>query len=554
VSHKDKSNQIYSGNGKIDGIYHTAEWLITAFASTLVFIIFVMQVYRIPTGSMGETLFGAHFRVRCEQCGFRYNHDFMAHKYGLPNTASPSEPLPIVHQIPVPKGQPATFISSRCPSCGYFEPPSYNRGDGLFTLKNNRRDIPKVRTVYKGDQIFVLKSIYQFFEPKRWDVIVFKEPTGPRINYIKRCVGLPGETLQIIDGDIFIDGQIQRKPENVQEELWMPVYNNNYQPARPKESRFNGHPWKQPFENVDQSKWDLSPDRGKTFSLDDPSGQTHQIQYNDEIGNDFKATYGFDDPTMFQFMPICSDLMIQYQVEMPDVALAGTKAGDNSVFIPLGPTGTGVQISKYGIAYQGWVKDDGTMQIIRMDDENKEEMLAEAKCKSDDLKKNTHLRFATLDHQIVLEYGQTRLIHDLGTGIEDAGTDRQIKPDVQILGYGQLNLTHIALYRDIHYLSDDTGDTRLNALRATEDKPMVLGEDEFFACGDNSPASSDSRLWREEGIGNNGKTYPAGVVPRDYLVGKAIFVHWPGGYRLKTEPIRWIPFPDGMKIIYGGRD
>lgn len=194
------------------------------------------------------------------------------------------------------------------------------------------------------------------------------------------------------------------------------------------------------------------------------------------------------------------------------------------------------------------------MQIVRSTADGQNEILQEGECNLDDLKKTTRLRFATLDHQIVLDFGSTSLVHDLGVGIEDAGTDRNLNPQVQILGHGGLHLTHIALYRDIHYLSDDLADPRYNTLRATESDPMELRDDEFFACGDNSPASSDSRLWKTEGLGNNGKSYPAGVVPRDYLVGKAFFVHWPGGYRLKEEPIRWIPFPDGMKLIYGGKD
>jgi len=54
-----------SARAKAESAYHFLEWLITALASTLVFIIFMMQVYRIPTGSMADTLKGAHFRLRC---------------------------------------------------------------------------------------------------------------------------------------------------------------------------------------------------------------------------------------------------------------------------------------------------------------------------------------------------------------------------------------------------------------------------------------------------------------------------------------------------------
>ena len=302
-----RDNQLYSGNSIIDGIYHNAEWLITAFAGTLVFIIFVMQVYRIPTGSMAETLRGAHFRIRCAQCGYRYDHDFIAERYGLRNTANPAKKLPIGP------------LSPRCPSCGYAEPKPVRSRDGRYFIYKNGKTVPAyARTVFKGDQIFVLKSIYQFFEPKRWDVIVFKNPTEPRINYIKRCVGLPGETLQIVDGDIFIDGHIQRKPEKVQDELWMLVYDNDHPPAQPDLPVFNEHPWKQPFENMGTSKWDLSVNNSTLFTLNSNSSVTHRLQYNDRQGNDFRASYAYDDPGTHHFMPICSDLMVEYYTAIRD--------------------------------------------------------------------------------------------------------------------------------------------------------------------------------------------------------------------------------------------
>ncbi|MHC4770237.1 MAG: signal peptidase I [Planctomycetota bacterium] len=506
--HASKDNFITSGHKPIDAAYHNAEWLITAFASTLVFIIFVMQVYRIPTGSMAETLRGAHFRVRCGQCGYRYDHDFISERYinpktGRPtlNTANPAKKMPIAPR------------SSRCASCGYSEPKPIRSHDGqYFVHKDGQTERAYSRTIFKGDQIFVLKSVYQFFEPKRWDVIVFKNPTEPRINYIKRCVALPGETLQIIDGDIFIDGNIQRKPGKVQEELWMTVYDNDYQPARPDDASFNGHSWKQPFEKVETSKWNLSGNNSTVFELHSNDSSVQRIQYNDQQGNDFRATYAYDDPASYPMMPVCSDLMVQYYPEMQADSAAG------------------VQISKYGIAYQGWIKSDGTLQMFRLTPSGQQVLLEETDCLPSDLDKTSRFRFAVVDQQLVLEFGSSKLIGDLGTGIDAAGTDRQITPQVQILGMGKLRLSHIGLYRDIYYLSSDE-DNRVQ--RASRNHPMVLEKDEFFACGDNSPFSADSRLWTKPGLGNNDRTYPAGVVPKDYLVGKAFFVHWPGGYRGK---------------------
>ncbi len=61
-------------------------------------------------------------------------------------------------------------------------------------------------TLKAGDSIIVNKAIYRITEPKRFDVIVYKQK-GEEHNYysVRRIVGLPGETIQIKDGRIYID-------------------------------------------------------------------------------------------------------------------------------------------------------------------------------------------------------------------------------------------------------------------------------------------------------------------------------------------------------------
>jgi signal peptidase I len=75
-----------------------------------------------------------------------------------------------------------------------------------------------------GDRILVDKIPYYVKDPARWDIIVFKYPLNASKNYIKRLIGLPGETIDIRDGDIWVDGEIARKPPHVLEVLLFEVY------------------------------------------------------------------------------------------------------------------------------------------------------------------------------------------------------------------------------------------------------------------------------------------------------------------------------------------
>lgn len=100
-----------------------------------------------------------------------------------------------------------------------------------------------------GDRILVDKLVYRLREPRRWEVVVFRYPLDQSVNYIKRLVGLPGETLRILDGDVWIDGKIARKPDGLQDGLWIPLHplsrdpmglqNGDYQPPGRFETKIN---------------------------------------------------------------------------------------------------------------------------------------------------------------------------------------------------------------------------------------------------------------------------------------------------------------------------
>ena len=61
-------------------------------------------------------------------------------------------------------------------------------------------------TLRDGDNLIVDKISYRFTSPKRYDIIVFPFQYQEDTYYIKRIIGLPGETVQIVDGMVYING------------------------------------------------------------------------------------------------------------------------------------------------------------------------------------------------------------------------------------------------------------------------------------------------------------------------------------------------------------
>jgi signal peptidase I len=508
-------------------IANTFEWLITAFILAFVFRAFVMEAFRIPTGSMADTLKGAHFRLRCMQCGYRYDHGFVPNSYGLPDDTIPPGEVPIRRQ-------------TICPSCGFHAPAGERT------------------PVANGDRILVLKCIYQFLEPHRWDVIVFKNPINPSENYIKRLIGLPGDTIEIVDGDVYIDGLIARKPPEVQKELWMPIYNHNFQPVNPNErAGFNGHQWEPPF-NLDGSAWRIDEENQTQLVLDSPAGRTSVLTYGAPSANAFAVTYAYNEASPYGRVPTCSDLMLRFYVK------------------PASAEGqVGITLSKQGIDYKAWIDLAGQMVIAQVSD-GQETILDRKEVDAPPPNAFTLVRFANVDHQLMFEFDGNELFVDLGRTPDTLKRGDQPSPRAEIFGSGKLTVSHFALFRDLYYTSDGQGSR--NA-RAVEGSPFTLSENEFFVLGDNSPNSEDGRWWSKPSVASKGwEPPPAGVVPRYYLVGKALFVYWPSGFEfpwprdLKASlldnsrrnglmrllhgiaTLRWIPNVGQMRFIYGGAE
>ena len=61
-------------------------------------------------------------------------------------------------------------------------------------------------TILPGDDLLGFRLAYLFSKPERGDIIIFKFPDDESQKFIKRIIGLPGELVQITDGQIYIEG------------------------------------------------------------------------------------------------------------------------------------------------------------------------------------------------------------------------------------------------------------------------------------------------------------------------------------------------------------
>lgn len=88
-------------------------------------------------------------------------------------------------------------------------------------------------TLNDGDVVFLNKTAYWFSKPKSGDIIVFKraESDGTKINYVKRVIGLPGDTIEIKNGNVYRNGVKLNEPYLIvitEDELSVTVPENKY--------------------------------------------------------------------------------------------------------------------------------------------------------------------------------------------------------------------------------------------------------------------------------------------------------------------------------------
>lgn len=92
-------------------------------------------------------------------------------------------------------------------------------------------------TIMTGDRLIGTRFSYWFSNPERGDIILFHYPVNEKKIYIKRVIGLPGETVEIRDAKVYINGKEKPLNEDYLPEEWT-IANDGYTFKVPKDSYF----------------------------------------------------------------------------------------------------------------------------------------------------------------------------------------------------------------------------------------------------------------------------------------------------------------------------
>ena len=556
-----------------DSAREVVETVVFVVVLVLLLKSFAAEAFVIPTGSMAQTLYGYQKIVKCPQCDIEF-------------------PVNCATEVEPTEGQPQPVLRCACPNC--------RQDITLVQASKDPNKDPSEKASSKpgvipdpgwnsGDRVLVAKFVYDLLDriPDRLDVVVFKFPgdesltpfpqSGPikkhvPINYIKRLIGRPGETIAIHRGKLFVlspekalekglvyndvseagddpakkallwrlphthhndavknfeDGDfsiVRKKPANLLS-MRRIVYDNDHQAKDLTDAEYQR--WR-PAENA---AWKPSgktafahegTGNGSTFewlhykhilrgSPGKPQLITDVMGYNSAVGGGNGGNWA-------------SDLMLECQVDVTESK--GSFA---------------MEISRGAFRYQALFDlATGTCSLYQVGPPDGAQggdfadapkpVVTELKSVPTSLAKkgSYHLRFANMDDRLAVWVDEHLVF---GDGVELV-TPRTLVPTPEndqerptSLGSrdAKVSVSKIKIFRDTYYTLDPSSpdskdfqpDDPKTWAKLAELSPSTyyVQPGHFLCLGDNSPQSSDGRTW--------------GLVPQRLLLGRALLVYWP---------------------------
>jgi signal peptidase I len=558
-----------------EGHRETVEAIVVAFILALLVRGFEAEAFVIPTGSMAPTLMGRHKEVTCPQCGYVYS-------------VNASEEVEGVSAVTPTSRRVYTGI---CVNCRY-------------------QAVVKDEPSFKGDRILVMKFPYDLpflpgsSGPQRWDVVVFRYPEEPEVSYIKRLVGLPGETLRIWGGNVFIkppggqEFRLARKPLTHQRAMQMMVYDDRHRAEllkdRPEWRRWTGK---------GTGAWVEDPSAPGTFRASAAGNDWAELRYHHLVPDpgQWRAIEAGDVPPRGPRPTLITDFYsynTNLNEEHSNLSSETTHdqdsawnqphwVGDLSIACRVrtqGPTGA-VRFELIEGGVSNLCEIDLTTGVTALSHAGTEIAHATTPIRG----AGTHdVEFSNIDNRLTLLVDgrpafEDGVVYEEDPEARSTPTDEDLEPVRVGVRGAKVDVSDLVLKRDIYYTLDpgrsDYGSAwdsrlprsptelfdlladpaRVASLGPLTTKDYPIGSDRFMMLGDNSPRSKDSRGWShadryqpadpdrgypEQGWDPSGRE--TWEVPRTMLTGKAFCVYWPHGKpfgpRLHLGPDFVVPF------------
>jgi signal peptidase I len=383
----------------------------------------VFVPFHIPTGSMAPAFRGHHRVCTCTRCG----QTVVIGRHFADTLAT---------------GEERFYRKTFCANCG------------LMPLNiSHVTEVP-------GDYVIANKAAYLVRSPSRWEIVVFRLLGS---FYIKRLLGLPGESILIHDGDLYVNNELCRKRYSQAKRMRVQLFEHDHAPglegwqprwecsphhtpgARPIGLAIDGiaTPMTLTYRNV-------SLDTGKCEAIRDEYAYNAGVHANSENVHDF---------------------MIETDVEI--CAGAGSLTlrlcdGHDTVEVRI-PVGAAFPIETFADPMRKLAETKSALALR--------------------VGERYHIEMALVDRRMSLTIdGKLLQQVDLPAAKERAGVTQPF----QIRADGVCAALHgFRLFRDVHYGQQGK--------QAVQGKMVRLGVDQYFFLGDNSPHSEDSRFWPDEG-------------------------------------------------------
>lgn len=298
---------------------------------------------------------------------------------------------------------------------------------------------------------------------ERWDLAVFRHPEKPAELVLKRIVGLPGEAIEIRDGDVYADGQIARK--SLRQFLTTAV------PVAIEDSRPNLG-WT-PVSNL--GTWTIKDRRffHPASAVESASENRDWIAFGMDTGDSPRIpdTLGYN-----QGIPRRNETV----TEVPDfgVMCKIQKVSQLGVLH--------IRICSRNDVFELRLDlKDGIGRLSHCDREVFEGFAAK------DYRLPLELLFAVFDHQVFVVLG--------GRTVVENRYSPRLEPELKprfALGFGACllgcELDEVRVFRDLYYAPPPFSRTARGF-----GKPILLAADTYYCLGDNIAVSEDSRTWRQ---------------------------------------------------------